>query len=492
MRVLLISFNRLAMPQRVAPVGALYLGASLRQRGHEVRLVDLMFSSSPERDLREAIRTFQPEVVGGSLRNVDTIVSKDRSFLGDYRDCLGVVRHETRAPLILGGAGFSNFPRETMQCLRPDFGMVGEADRSFPMFLDALGGGGKLEGIPGLVRWEGEELRFEPADRSQDLDEIPDQAIDLIDAHLYRRRRGYFGVLTRRSCTQRCVFCNESALHGPTVRLRSPGRVVAEIRALVAATGMRHFGFSDPLFNSPRQHMVEILEEIARQDLRIRLRVEVNPLGLDEESARLLKRAGCVGVDFAAESGSERMLGALGKGFGRQDVMRATALLVKHGIPYTMGFLLGGPGESLESLEETLQLARSLPRPKIVYFSVGLVILDGAPLANAPGAKLATKQPEDLIQVRYYLDPGFDERCAQRLLSACRAEPRFFLSESLFSSGLKPMWALADLLNFRSNWKHPFMARFMVRFLLGKGVPFWNPGQRRFIAERPARGSSLS
>ncbi|MCP4131299.1 MAG: radical SAM protein [bacterium] len=483
MKILLISPNQVFFSHRVTPLGLLYLAAGLREKGHEIRLVDLMFSKNELGDIEKAVKEFNPQVVGMSIRNVDTIITKDKSFVSYYRACVDTIRANSDAVLIAGGAGFSNYPEPVMEGLEADFGIVGEADNSFPQLLECIENKKDWSGIPGLIYLKGKKLVSNPPDFVQDLDAIPFQAIDLIDHKKYKRNRGFFGIMTKKSCTQRCSFCNDSNIHGDCVRLRSPSRVVDEIEYVIKKTGMKYFDFADALYNSPRNHAADILREIIKRKVKFKFKVELNPLGHDDEFVRLLKEAGCMGVDYTADAGSEKMFKSYNKGFTGQMIQDVAKLYVKHKIPYSIGFLLGGPGEDIDTITETIEFANKLPKVKIVYFSVGVILLKDAPMERIAERASIVKSPGDIVEVRYYLSDDFNEECAEKILEACRKNNKFYVSDTFFIPLMGMFWKMLDIINLRPVWKYGSLTNISLRALkFGKEYLYWDNEERRYKA----------
>jgi radical SAM superfamily enzyme YgiQ (UPF0313 family) len=152
MKVLLLSVNTLMSPYPVYPLGLDYVAAALVPK-HTVRIADM--NSAGIEDLGRIIDDFQPDAVGMSLRNIDnTDTTEPRGFMSDYHRVIKVVRSHTQASVILGGAGFSIFPKEILTALAADYGIVGEGER-LSSLLDALAVNGPVEAIPGVVTSNG-------------------------------------------------------------------------------------------------------------------------------------------------------------------------------------------------------------------------------------------------------------------------------------------------------------------------------------------------
>jgi len=481
MKVLFICPNRQRFVHPVPPIGVLYLASILREKGHEVRLVDLMFSRRIEKDVAEAVDTCRPDVVGISLRNVDSLISKTEFSMPLLELCVRTVRQGSRAPIVLGGAGYSLFPKEILSHTGLDLGIVGEGDHAFPMLVERLANAEPYRDVPGLCYRENGHFVSNPPQAVTDLDAIPFQAIDLIDAKKYDRNRGALGIFTRKACPLSCIYCPESFFHGQRVRLRSPQRVVDEIEYIIGRSGVHYFDFADTTFNVPRRHAVAVCEEIIRRGLDFRFEVELSPLEQDEESVKLLKAAGCVGVDLTADSGSDRMLATLKKGFTAEMVLETASLYRRHGLPYTVGFLLGGPGEDVETIEETVALARRLPRPNGVYFTVGIRLFEQTELYELAKRRDPSLDDGTLLEPRFYVSESFDERCAEKLLEACRRHRNFYISDLFYKPSMKWFIKSATLLNVRPAWKFGRLPKLFQRFVeFGSDGLYWDDAKRAF------------
>jgi radical SAM superfamily enzyme YgiQ (UPF0313 family) len=327
--------NRHRFVHPVPPIGALYIASALRQRGHEVRLIDFMFAGEAEETITATLAKFHPDVVGISLRNVDALISKNEFCLPELRSCVQCIQRLSPAPIVLGGPGFSLFAGDILSALNLDIGVAGEADETFPELVERLANGRPFGDIGGLCYRTPEGLVSTPVCQVGDLDAIPFQAIDLIDAKRYDRARGAMGVFTRKACPLRCTYCPEETFHGSRVRLRSAKRVVDEMEYIIDTAGVRYFDFADTAFNAPRSHAMAVCQEIVDRKVDLQFEVELNPVDQNRESVRLLKAAGCQGVDLTIDSGSNRMLRSLRKGFTSGQALDAARLYAEFAIPYT-------------------------------------------------------------------------------------------------------------------------------------------------------------
>lgn len=482
MKILMISPNRETFVHRAAPVGILYLASALIQTGHRVNVLDLMFSLNLANDISSAIKEFQPDVTCIGIRNIDTLISKHDHIVPDIELTIATVKSHSNNPIILGGAGFSLVAEGLMGLLQVDLGIVGEADNSLPALIKALEDQSDYREIPGLIyREQDGKLKANPSDIVENLDNIPFQAVEFIDAWKYAKKRGYLGVFTRKACSQRCIYCAEAKINGSRVRLRSAKRVVDEIEHIIDKTGVVDFDFADTLFNVPRKHAMDICGEIIQRNMKFRFEVELNPIGQDDESVDLLKRAGCIGVNLTADSGSDRMLKTLRKGYTADQVYGVADLYHRYKIPYTVGFILGGPGEDLESLEESIQLAENCPKPGVVYFTVGIRVFEDTELARFMREQKLVSKVEDFCGLKFFLSDSFDDQCAHRLLKACNKRLNFYISDLIYGPSAKFCQIMSEIFNVRPVWKAGSIINIVERTRnFGRSPLYWDATARVF------------
>lgn len=204
-----------------------------------------------------------------------------------------------------------------------------------------------------------------------------------------------------------CSYCSTSTIEGEIIRKRDPALVVEEI-ARQAQKGFDRFFFVDNTFNLPVSYATELCQQLAAAELDITWRCILYPWKVDEELVRLMVKAGCREVSLGFESGSEPVLQALNKQFNSQEVYQITEILGDHGI-HRMGFLLlGGPGETKESVEESLQFADSLGL-EVVKVTTGIRIYPHTALARIALADGVISEDDDLLRPRFYLAEGLED-----------------------------------------------------------------------------------
>jgi radical SAM superfamily enzyme YgiQ (UPF0313 family) len=323
---------------------------------HARTLVDLCFEEEPLETLRESLRAFEPDVVALGMRNIQ---SADYAGTADtidyYASLLAAIREVCAAPVVMGGSGFSVMPAELMGRLRPDFGISGEAEQSLPALLEILDGGGSFEGVHNLYRFAGDELVSNPpAAGFLDMNALPLPDRSLVDPRHYEQV-GIESLQTKRGCPLRCEYCTYPIIEGRVGRLRDPAAVVDELISIVELhPEVNHLFVVDSVFNLPRSHAKAVCREMIERAPSLPWTCYANPLGFDAELAELMARAGCAGMEVGSDSGSDRILTELRKGFTTRQIRDFNQLARQAEIPDCHTFLLGTPGETMDDVLRTL------------------------------------------------------------------------------------------------------------------------------------------
>jgi len=172
--------------------------------------------------------------------------------------------------------------------------------------------------------------------------------------------------------------------------------------------GFRRFYFVDNTFNLPPSYAAQLCSQIIAANLDISWRCILFPGGISPKLIEMLARAGCKEVSIGFESGAEYMLHHMKKQFSLSEVRRASELLRQHDIR-RMGFLLlGGPGETKDSVEESLAFAESLELDNL-RISIGVRIYPGTEVARAALREGLISSEEDLLLPRFYLTRGLED-----------------------------------------------------------------------------------
>ena len=401
MRVLLISANTEKINMHVLPWGLACVATATEQAGHDVLLLDLLREPDARAAIGDAVADLRPDVIGVSVRNIDDQCRARPAFLIEKaREVVRICRDRSDAPIVVGGAGYSIFPESALAYLGADFGIQGEGEVAFPALLDRLERGADLEGVPNLVRPSRPRAPRAFADA---LDRLPLPAARFLE--LPAQGEAWMAVQTRRGCGMDCSYCSTAAIEGRAQRRRSPAAVVRWL-AQHAGRGCS-FYFVDNSFNVPLAYAKELCRQIAAAGLAMSWRCILHPHHVDEELVRLMAAAGCREVSLGFESGCARVLRQMNKKFTVDEVRACARLLGDHGVR-RMGFLLlGGPGETRGSVEESLGFAEELALES-VRVTAGIRIYPGTALALLAVGEGVIGADDPLLEPRFYLAAGLE------------------------------------------------------------------------------------
>ena len=218
--------------------------------------------------------------------------------------------------------------------------------------------------ILGLAWRNGEEIVINP-DRPfiPDLDDLPIPRHDLlpIDEQRMPMIKGPFTfIVTSRGCPAGCTYCIKHVTYQNTVRVRSAGNIMAELKTL-SVLGVRNIHMYADLFTVNREHVVTLCQAIIDDGLDIRWTCNSRVDYVDEEMLRLMGQAGCWLISWGIESANEKILKRARKGYKKEQALLALQWAREAGIKNWGYFIIGLPGETEESIRETINYAKELP-----------------------------------------------------------------------------------------------------------------------------------
>ncbi len=400
MKVMLISANTFTRPYPVYPLGLDYVAGAIDRR-HRVQIADVNALAS-ESALEDRIASFGPDLIGISLRNADTSDHTDpRSFLEPCGRLAARIRSVSSAPIVLGGSAFTLFPEPFLAALGADFGILGEGERIAPL-LDAMERGDDPLSVPGVVApdrcgkppapWTGAARRRMCGSDSH--------------AGYYLSRGGMLNLQSKRGCPFRCIYCTYPYIEGRRIRPFEPKQVAATARRL-EKNGARYLFMADATFNTDVDHSLAVARAMAAAGVSIPWGAFFAPTSPRPGYFGQMADAGLTHVEFGTESLSAPVLSAYGKPFSPREVYDAHEAAVDAGLYVAHYFLLGGPGETAETVEETLDGARRLSA-SVLFFFCGVRIYPHTPLAALAAEEGQIAPGDDLMAPVFYRNPRLD------------------------------------------------------------------------------------
>lgn len=416
MKVLLISPNTLVVPYPVYPIGLDYVAGSLSEK-HQVQTADLNILSHDE--LKTLLKSFSPDIIGLSIRNIDnTEACNPLFFISEHKKLVDWIRSHCNAPIVGGGAGFTILPHEIFDALELDYGIIGEGER-FEELLNAIENKQTLSGIPGLIT-AANTSDTTPASPWKGT--VQRQATQSNLSQFYLDHGGMLNLQTKRGCSFRCIYCPYPHIEGKKHRLVDPDNV-ANMALKLQDNGAKYIFITDSAFNSDVTHSLKVAEAFKRHGLSIPWGGFFAPIKLPADYFQIMKECGLKHVEFGTEALSKTMLKNYQKPFSPEDVIIAHKQAVEAKLNAAHYFLLGGPGETVETVDETLDAIEHLKKI-VLFFFTGIRIYPHTGLYKTALKEGKITEETSLLEPFYYesdaishsmIEKQVIDRCQKRI-----------------------------------------------------------------------------
>ncbi len=412
MKFFLLSANVTTSPYPIYPVGMGMIAAALTSNGHEVLQADFLFHDSSLELLGEEIRSYNPDFVGISVRNIDNVnFANSTYYIDNVKNIVSRVRQVSAAKVLLGGAGFSLLPELILKETAADYGFAGEGERLIVEFAEnaargiypenpLIGPAGSLEGAAIASALYDERLM-----------------------KFYLGSGSIASVQTKRGCSYKCVYCTYPLLEGRSLRCRDPREVVNDIIELRDKFNAGYIFFVDSVFNDDDGSYLEVVDEMLRRNVSVPWTAFIKPGGLSDEIVQKMKQSGFAAAEVGADAACDITLKAMGKSFSFQEVIDCNDLLVRNGIAVSHFFMFGGPGETMETVEEGISNILALEKC-VSFIFMGIRVLPNTPLAKIAVSEKVISADDDLLHPTYYISPAVDKDWLQKRLTEAFADRR--------------------------------------------------------------------
>ncbi|MBC7946419.1 MAG: B12-binding domain-containing radical SAM protein [Chitinophagaceae bacterium] len=369
MKILLINAPREVLQKPAfPPLGLASIGAIASEEGHEIVIVDAADWDWPR--LKQKISDVNPELVGLTCWTIER---------GQCFRTAHLVREVApQAKIVVGGPHATAFPGHIFIKTPADYVVKGEGEETFRELLKALDSGKDIRRVRGLAYRNGETYTLtELRQLIQDLDKLPniihsqfayDNYGGLHDTYLKSA-----AVITSRGCPFNCSFCSSAVYWGNKYRTRSVANVIREVESLYHDHGIRALLFFDDNLTIDRSRCLALSSALTDLKLDLVWAAE-GSVKVDRELLAAMKLAGCYRLDFGVESGSPDVLKRINKPFSVDDTKRAFDLCRETGIRPNAYLIIGSPGETRESVSQTVRLMRDI-QPDVCTPNPGIWIL---------------------------------------------------------------------------------------------------------------------
>jgi radical SAM superfamily enzyme YgiQ (UPF0313 family) len=429
----LVNTNKMA--PLIGPVGLDYIAGATRKARIDVELLDLAFSDKPLESINGYFAHRTPQLVGISFRNVDDCFWPSADwFVPRLKDTVQTIRGMTETPIVIGGVGFSILAESILEYTGADFGIRGDGESAVVSLMRELRQGRRFDQVPGLIWREDGQIRHNSPAWPEQISLATSR--DTIDNLTYFQQGGQCGIETKRGCNRSCIYCADPLAKGAHLRLRDPSEVADEVESLLSRR-IDVLHLCDSEFNVPRSHALAVCQEFIKRSLgsSVRWYTYMSPVPFDEELAKAMARAGCVGIDFTGDSACKKMLQTYCQRHGPQDLSSAVKLCRLNNIAVMIDLLIGGPGETPQTVKETIDFIKHI-NPDCAGASLGIRIYQGTQMAEMVNRQLASGEnpnilrkyegPVDLFKPTFYISKALGERPAQLVKDFIAGDQRFF------------------------------------------------------------------
>jgi radical SAM superfamily enzyme YgiQ (UPF0313 family) len=342
---------------RVLPQGIFFVAALCRQHGYDVEILNWYDIHRRPKEIRETLKKTRPDIIGFSILHANRWGGIDIAKIAREID--------PTVQIVFGGIGATYLWEHLLANFADiDYVVLGEGEVCFLELIRCLESG-RAKDIPTIrglaLRRDGKPVCTEPAEPVAGLDTLPNPA----------RFFTYQHVSFTRGCPGNCTFCGSPGFWHRRVRFHSAAYFVEQLE-LLSRKGVRHFFFCDDTFTVNREKVIEVCRLMLERSLDITWQAISRVDMINEEILYWMRKAGCIQISFGVESGSEKIRRLLNKTFTTPQIEQAFTWTTRYGILSRAYFIYGCPGESCETIQESIDLMRRIKPLGTVFYILDL------------------------------------------------------------------------------------------------------------------------
>lgn len=335
------------------PLGLCYVAAACESAGAEAKIFDYIVRKYSFEKLEAEMNEFRPDVIGAT--------SVTMSFIPAARIIQDAKKINPEIITMMGGPHVSFDIENTLERYPElDLIIVGEGEATLAELIPVIKDRNAWKDIKGIAFRENGNIVFTGSrPMIEDLDTLPLPARHLLPLSRYQALGFPVSIITSRGCPNKCIFCLGRKMVGFRVRHRSPELVADEIEEIMSY-GFDMINIADDLFTANKERVKAFCSVIKSRNLKFAWSIFSRVNTIDEELLEIMKDAGCIAVSFGIESGSQEMLKRVRKGITLDQARKAVEACRKTGMRSHASFMVGLPGENLETMEASSQFQKEL------------------------------------------------------------------------------------------------------------------------------------
>lgn len=354
-------------------LGMGYLAAVLEKNGYTVDVIDCQALMISFDEFRTELSKRKPNIVG-----ITSITLTYKSALKIAKLAKEV---HPNCVTVLGGPHVTFWDENTLnECPSADIVVRQEGEYTLLELVQKLEAGKPLDNVLGTTcRKDGKIVKNPARPLIENLDELPFPARHLWPLEELRKMEDIFYLTTSRGCTAWCDFCAAVRMFGRRYRMRSPKSIVDELEHLNKTFNATKFTFCDDAFTIDQPRIEELCKEIKDRNLKIVWNCGTRVDKVTKELLITMKDAGCVSVWFGVESGSQEVLNVMHKGISTSQTITAIGWVRELGLTPVPNVLLGYPGETKESAQQTIKFVQKVSPDNLAFYNIATP-LPGTPM----------------------------------------------------------------------------------------------------------------
>ena len=412
------------------PLGIGYLSSYLKQNGHETLIIDALRDNLSNEEITEIINNNNIDVVGITCLS---------AFYKEVCELSQLLKKYNKT-VVIGGVHPSFLPEDTLKESQADFVIVGEGEIAM---LQLLNNNFNIDNIKGVYNLKNIQKKLEFADRIDNLDNLPFPDWEQINPAKYPyaphgavSKNFPIGIImSTRGCPYSCKFCSSPHFYERKIRFRSPENVVNEIEYLIKNFGVKEIHFEDDNLTLKREHIIEICNLINNKNIKISFACPngIRADRVDKDLLMLMKKTGFYSVAFGIESANAQILKNINKSESIDKIKRAISLSNDCKISSQGFFIFGLPGETKETIEETIDFAVNSKLKKAQFLI--LDVLPGCELYDELKGKFQSDFSKNSYMEPEWIPEGLTKKDLINAQSS--AFKRFYLRTNVFLYMLK-------------------------------------------------------
>lgn len=349
------------------PLWIRLIAGYIQDKGWTVQIIDAEAENLSPEEVSDSVKVIRPRLVGMIVYGHQPSASTQQmSSASEICKLINI-------PIVIAGGHVSALPRRTFREEAVDYVAVGEG----MVTIDGLLNGNPLGEIPGLVWKNVMETIINPPPPLIDVNELHGNVWELLPMDLYRAhnwqtddRQPYASIYTSLGCPYACQFCCINAPFGGSgYRTRDPDSVIEEVRYLHDVYGIKIFKIIDEMFVLKPSHYIAICEGLAKLPFKLNIWAYARIDTVKSETLSLLRKAGIQWLALGIESGSSHVRDGVEKPIKEEDIYNIVQEIQNAGIKVIGNFMFGLPDDTMESMQETFDLALSLNLDFVNFYS---------------------------------------------------------------------------------------------------------------------------